>query len=981
MKRRFLLAAGMAALFAAGTAMAGTPVQIIDSVDARSVPSVANDATDANNDYTITSRVGAGGSLQRSAASGSVDGTGWSANSITITAGEGAANDYGVFVLDGTDHLAAKIARSLVLTGNGSAGGAMYVHGYNGVLSATEGAFIHDMGRLVLNASASGEGSSGSAGPKILNATQTDFTVNASANNASAIVLTGGGSANAATLGVRSLNFQAGNIALGGNDTYFSAEKESTIGGYRLNEESDYSTARLTLGGNGVVLFKDGAKLATGGSVATRNGSNGILSVGSGKTITLAGGELLADAGVLYIDADRIVVDGPQASIVDALTGAVVFRRADGNANTNVAGTSLTVKSDLVLKGGSPLAVTSYAQSAGTVSSEAGGSLQILGDAAAATISGGAFAAAADFRGGAAFSGKSTLRGSDQIIGIGAGKSLIMGKDTGMDLSGGGLRITGGGQANIAGTVVIGGDASVANTLASDGKIVFEAGSRVNLDPEFAKVITAAATAEASNTLIAAGGADMLEIPLAANENDSFLLGRFVFATDGRYLYVTEADRLGVVLDGTREDYELAAPRISERYGSGVSNGFAANIYRSVVDPTLNPAGNVPPYDKLLAHADIVPDSGSMLEKSYKMNQANFAAFASGGAASEGDSLAALYNGVNNSGVNEVAITTANTVVAKSLNRLKKNEEYRAAIRESVGSDAALASRIINSEFDNRFWLSGIGMWENADATSGLGGYRYDAGGFMTGYDHAFGPVTIGGAFAYVKGDYYDKTALSHDSEIDSYSGVLQASYFAPNGFYATAIGGYTRSNNKVNELRLNAGAASGISWNKADYITDTWSGAAEMGMVIRANECVAITPSVGFTYIHATNRDHSEYLGGVKAGKVTGVSNHAALIPVSLEVGYDIPVGYEAKWTLAVNGGYTHNAANTAIGGHFTPDGFANAAVHKVMGREPGRHNYHAGGAVRFTSDRFDFGVDYSFTARSRYEAHRVVANAGLRF
>lgn len=940
-----------------GGAMGATPEVIDGTTQNITITAGNNDTTNANTGYTITSTGGSNGTL-KVASSGTGTGTTWNAYSIAVTSGDAAFK--GVFELDGTDAITVKLAGGLSIGGNDTVGGEMRVTGSDGVLDAAGGVSITGLGQLVIGANAG------------LTASTTLFTINtASANSAISF-------AASSTLSVNSLNFQAGALTLGGSGATFSAEGDSVVGGYLASGATTYSAAVLTIDGTGPTTFKGNLAIKEGG-VVTSGTAAGAFSLGTGKTLTLAGGTLQAGTlGTLTVNADRVTIDGDVASIIDATNNDVIFNQASGVATSHSAGTALTVKSDLTLKGGNTLEFYSYTQSGGTVATPDSGLLHIMSNTTTAAVSGGTFAAAASFDGGVAFTGTSILKGTGQtIVGGGAGKAFSFGANTLIDLVDGTLTLSNVEEVAIGGTIRFGGTATAANTLTADGKVTFYEGSDIKLTADFARTVTASSTATAANTLVATGAPGNLTTGLAGGAliSDNFLLGRFTLQDDGQYLFVSDADKLGLLLDGSAADYANAEKLITDRYGPGVTNGFAANIYKSVVDPSA-PA----PYDRLKPDAGIVIGSGSSLEKSYDMNLANLTAFATGDKRADG-SLAALYNGLNTSGVADVSMATAEAVAVRTRDHLRRIGDTRTALRETIGSDSALAASFLNTQFDNRLWIGGFGMWEDADPNDQLGGYRYDSAGFIGGYDYAYGPLSLGGTFAYTKGDFADKTALLHDSKIASYTGSLHAAYYAPEGYFAIATVGYTVSHNKINELRSDPSVSSGKSWNTANYNTDTWLASIEAGYDYRSSECVNITPSIGFTYVGAKNEDHNERLGGIAMGRITGSDTYAASVPVRLEVGYDIATGSESSLKLAARAGYAYNLNDNGIDGNLALYGFSNAMVHKVVGRKPERHQYSGGLGFRFVTDQFDVGLDYDYSARSSYSAHRLTATAGFRF
>ncbi|MCC8189997.1 MAG: autotransporter outer membrane beta-barrel domain-containing protein [Planctomycetes bacterium] len=474
----------------------------------------------------------------------------------------------------------------------------------------------------------------------------------------------------------------------------------------------------------------------------------------------------------------------------------------------------------------------------------------------------------------------------------------------------------------------------------------------------------------------AAGGEILLPDGADRLEFNEFLYGDYTYALDASGDLILAAYDQGVLRDGTHEDYQTARDRIGSRYGRlGWTDGFSQNIYKSAV---RDDAAGVPPYDRLQP-STAAGVAGSAAAGSYTVNMANFQAFARG----NGDtSLAAMYTGVANAAATEIALFTTGAVI----DHLTARRRSLAAVPgtgpcETVCSDAAVGSIVLEPDVAGRVWLGGFGMIEEAVDRDGIPGYRYTPGGFIMGYDQAVGDLVLGAAYAYASGDFADKSSYRHDSTISSHSFALHGTYSHPSGVFAGVIGGYTHSSNDLSELRRDHAAGDGFSWNKAEYHAGTWHGGLEIGYQARPTECLTLVPSVGFTaMVHEAN-NHTERLGEVDAGRVRGLRNRAALLPIKLEVGYEIPTGSESRLRLTGNAGYAYNFTDDDVSGSFDPLGFANAFRHDIVGRKTGHHLYSLGAGLRFHTDRFDIGLHYTYNHKTDFDAHRITATAGFSF
>lgn len=282
------------------------------------------------------------------------------------------------------------------------------------------------------------------------------------------------------------------------------------------------------------------------------------------------------------------------------------------------------------------------------------------------------------------------------------------------------------------------------------------------------------------------------------------LFGHFVaqVQTDGgaQYYALTTADNTtGVTFDGTREDFNRASSKLNSMYGGRTNGGINNMIYRSYSN-SLG-LGTANPYDRLqLANgATSETAAGRALIDSFNMNMGNLQAFAQG--RSEANNILNLYNGNAMNGVNMVSQAVARSHVRTSMNRSDDIRGMWDMVKNTVLGGDGLASGIMNSCYTNRVWVGGFGLWEDTDSRHGMAGYKYKSGGFIVGYDRLVGQNWIvGGSFAYNKGAFEDKAALSHDSDIDNYSLNLYATYNHSSGFFGTAFSGYTYSDNDINE-------------------------------------------------------------------------------------------------------------------------------------------------------------------------------------
>ncbi len=316
-----------------------------------------------------------------------------------------------------------------------------------------------------------------------------------------------------------------------------------------------------------------------------------------------------------------------------------------------------------------------------------------------------------------------------------------------------------------------------------------------------------------------------------------------------------------------------------------------------------------------------------------------------------------------------VAVQTAHRAVGNIFKRIQHNNTLRTAMNDTYGSDSAYASSALNTNYANRIWLAGMGMWEQGDRHNGNAGYDYDAYGIQLGYDRVFGAMTFGGSLSYAEGDYADKAALASDSAVKNYAFNLYGTYNHASGFFASVVGGYTHSDYSMNSNY-------GPGWNKADYDADTWTIGTTLGYDIRPRANFTMTPSVGlYYYTSKSGTFTSTGLNGIQ------IKNHGTELPLALLLKYDIAVCNCSFVSLEANGGYTYNFSDeggraTALGYNGITGGNGASTTLKSS-----RHGYNVGGGVTYNTPRWNAGLKYDYYLSKASDAHVLRAEVGFKF
>ncbi len=352
----------------------------------------------------------------------------------------------------------------------------------------------------------------------------------------------------------------------------------------------------------------------------------------------------------------------------------------------------------------------------------------------------------------------------------------------------------------------------------------------------------------------------------------------------------------------------------------------------------------------------------------------------------------ASATGVNAAQTLDAVLGSTRNVLATLRGRGGQIRRERQQIAGLTGSNAALASRIMNECTNNRVWAAGMGQWEDLDDSSdGIAGYTYRAGGAAVGYDRAFGPFTLGGAFAYLGGTFKDKSALANDSRIDNYSFDLYANYYHHSGFDFTVMGGYTYADSDIRRgltrfVDDGGGVTAVHGWEDGDYGTDTWMAGFEMGYDWRVTECFSLRPSAGITYLNARSESYTRSFRAddgrpAASDRVDRVKNHSTSLPLDLEASYRTRVGSEATLGLTAHVGYAYELHNRGAEGTLAWGNVANAPRIDFRGRKPGRSSWNTGAGVAMAWRNLDVAMRYDYYRRSDFDAHVVVGSVGISF
>ncbi len=749
----------------------------------------------------------------------------------------------------------------------------------------------------------------------------------------------------------------------------------------------------------------DTARSGSIGDITVGGSTSGILGIGSASAAYTGGGGSVTPAGPVSITADSITSGGDKATINIAadstlkVTGILKLNDNASNVLTNAgtlemgeldSGTAAKIVNtgELTLNGDGAAALAT-ALAAGTPADI--GIVNLNGtvtafNTAAATINSGIVNIAAqtaavvgiiDVDGatlnlaGGEFTGAVTAKIINTADGSVTSFADVVTSSTGITTGAGStIAFTKGFGATTIGTggtlKILAGDTPTAN-----GNITMGANSTLSLDKVLAmnsKTLDMASTTKLSvgDTLVAATSGDL--ITGFSGVSSLKVNGTGLADNTAATAYLDTLERVGLTKTASfawatnKITYTIAATADSAAAMTGVLNDtgsghMASGLTASAIDAWA---------ETITTHA-ATPYTGQGVITADLMNRYfnPIGDFTPG--AEEMQSVVSTLAGYDSAKSLDIAMVTANNVTGRINARVADNNLARA--QTNLGSSDALASAMLNCSFANRFWVGGFGVWENADRSGWDNGYEYKSGGFITGYDRVFGPVTVGGSFAYTAGSYEDKNALSSDSSIDSYAFNLYATYNHCSGFFATILGGYTYSDYDMSNV-----LAGGVE--KSAFHADTWMVGGTVGYDIRPLQNLTITPSIGlYYYTSKSNTYNSTMKNGLK------VEQDSAEMPIDLAASYDIPVSC-GNIRLTANTGYAYRFGNA--GGNlndFGYNGITGVRVEGIEGRENPRHTWNVGAGVSYSTGRFDIGVKYDYYLKKNYDAHRVLGTVGISF
>ncbi|MCC8189718.1 MAG: autotransporter domain-containing protein [Planctomycetes bacterium] len=318
-----------------------------------------------------------------------------------------------------------------------------------------------------------------------------------------------------------------------------------------------------------------------------------------------------------------------------------------------------------------------------------------------------------------------------------------------------------------------------------------------------------------------------------------------------------------------------------------------------------------------------------------------------------------------------VASNTARQNKAAVLDRVVRNNRLRQAVEVEFSSDSALGAALLESDRENRFWMAGLGRWEEADRRHGDAGFTYKSGGALVGYDRMCGDITYGGTFGYTHGGYKDKAALDNDSSIDSYAFSAYGTYNHFSGAYVAAMINYLYS-----DYDLKTQFSRQAGWDNATFQVGTFSIGTTAGYDWQPQENLAVSATLGlYHYYSETNQFDTGYRehARIKYGQTE--------FPLDAAVKYDLDSDDRYRLSIFANAGIAVYCNASGPKTTYSFPGMEGGPVMATRGRRETYFGWNTGCGFRYATDTWDATVRYEYYGSSGYGTHRVVAAAGFNF
>lgn len=515
-------------------------------------------------------------------------------------------------------------------------------------------------------------------------------------------------------------------------------------------------------------------------------------------------------------------------------------------------------------------------------------------------------------------------------------------------------------QLNIAGKINFGASTTGSRLYTITGdNINIGSTARFNISKEFITTalnyttsIANLAVLSANNTLTISG--------MKNNDNTHIenIYGQFNFQLSGNnLLFVNTTDATDFTNDSSANT--AAEKQIGRYYQSaGIDT---ANIAERFTQNLAKVAKAVSYKSKSLT-GNLAQSDGS---QAGNLNWAVFEAIADGNreisssdtATEFTQAFAGLYNNNRGLHISEIALNSVKQTKA-AIDR-RTNQFYQ--------------SQNLADKQDN-LWIEITRRNESTDTLRGMTGYKYSENGFIIGYDKTINHLLVGLALGHSYGEYKDKSAVTHDSDLTHYMIEAYASYKFSSNIFASAYAGYARSDNNLKEN-------DGFYWAKEDFNSNTWNVGSQVGYDWQVFDQLTLTPTLGLSYIYTQNSAHDVTYNDIALLKYSQSSNSALLIPFDLAVNYSLLQRQDAQLILTAKTGYAYNLLDNEFDSDITVNGVSGLATMSSNTTHRGKHQFNIGGGMAFKYNPVELAIGYQYYGQRQHDAHYMTAVAKVSF
>ncbi len=335
-------------------------------------------------------------------------------------------------------------------------------------------------------------------------------------------------------------------------------------------------------------------------------------------------------------------------------------------------------------------------------------------------------------------------------------------------------------------------------------------------------------------------------------------------------------------------------------------------------------------------------------------------------------------------GENTLAAATATQTTAESFSTGISSHQIQlrdqaGAAGATTGSDIGYAS--INPRYyrhndtANRIWAAGFGAWTKQRNRGTQEGYKYDAGGFILGYDREFGDFVFGVSGAYSNGDIKNNEGFTK-TDIETLNVGLYGSYNPACGLFVDVNAGFGFAWNDMNA----SNGAGGVT--KGKYRNTSFQMGGNIGYTFNFANNIRFVPTVGLQYTHIHQEAYQQTVSdpGMTARFFDKSNSDFVSIPVAVRLNKSFDLGNGIRITPELRAAYIFEAKK------HQPEvrmGYVGAsATTTLYGMDSGRSRGLVGFGVKAKLTRnLDVFADYNFAFRKKYTSHNVMAGLGLSF